>query len=161
MVCAYYNTVWDTVVISRGQLVSVEEQSLGRNVVLSPVAYPFFNETTVVAASLFTVRCSSFEEKWCLLRSKLSEEMLSFFEGMWSCQEFFQLPWRTLSLLLIAISILSIVFLLRSCLLCRIYNKSRTRRRSTLGSHIWSRRRVFGGMQVFQENLILHMPCTV
>ena len=44
---------------------------------------------------------------------------------------------------LIAISIASTVFLLTSCLNSRIDRKSRSRRRKDLGSHIWSRRRVF------------------
>ena len=62
---------------------------------------------------------------------------------MQSSQGFFSSNLAYHSSKLIAISILSNVFLLRSCLHSRIYNKLRTRRRSTLGSHIWSRRRVF------------------
>ena len=54
---------------------------------------------------------------------------------MWSFQGF-DVTWRTLSSILIAISIFSIVFLLTTCLHSRIYRYWMNRCRATLASHI-------------------------
>ena len=180
---------------------------------------PSFNETTVVAASMFTVRCSCFEEKWSFWRSKL-------WEGMWSCQPWRTLPsfneiqccvlttttfgilcsslednwslwrsdlwegmwschfWRTLpsfnvticivirtfqkysgyfSLSSCAVSILNVasmvsIVLLITCLLhSMLYVKEIGRHRQRLGSHIWSKLRVFWRNEgVTRQSYIAH-----
>ena len=70
------------------------------------------------------------------------------FAGLWSSQEFVQVPWSTFSPILssmipLAMFLYILGLLFTTCFHSRIQLTSMSRRRTTLGSHIWSRRKIF------------------
>ena len=83
------------------------------------------------------------------IKHKEKQSRLSImFARVWCSYAFLQVPWSTFSPILssviaIAIFVYILGMLFTSCFHSRIQLTSKSRRRTTLGSHIWSRRKIF------------------